>query len=169
VKTETSSFRLEKEPFFAFKREAKKQGITVNSLINKIMKQYVEWGALAPAIELIPYPTQIINKLLSNHTDEEIREIGHNHAKKHSAENMLLLKNEESVDALLAIAQHWAEASGFPFSIREKNGTTNFTVRHNQGDKFSVLLSEIIKTDIEELTQKRAEIKQTVNSVSFWI
>ena len=37
------------------------------------------------------------------------------------------------------------------------------------GKQFSVLLGEIIKCQVEELTKNRAKIKQTTNSVSFWI
>ena len=169
MKTETSSFRLEKEVFAEFKRHAKQEGITVNSLVNKIMKEYVEYIALAPATQVIPYPSPIIVKLLKNSTEAQIRKIAQSHVKEHFVENLLLLKNEVSVDSFLAAAQNWCDASGFPYSVREKNGTTNFTVRHNNGSRFSILLGEIVKCQIEELTKKRAEVKETPNSVSFWI
>jgi len=101
VKTETSSFRLEKETFEDFKRHAKDQGLTTNSMINKIMKEYMEWGSKAPSIQLVPYPSRIIMELLKNHTEEEIRKIGRDHAKESFSENLLLLKNEETVEAFL--------------------------------------------------------------------
>jgi len=43
MKTETSSFRLDKEIFEDFKRHAKDKGLTTNSMINKIMKEYMQW------------------------------------------------------------------------------------------------------------------------------
>jgi len=58
--TETSSFRLNKEPFAMLKNEAKKQNLSVNSLINKIIKRYVEWGIFTTSIQYIPFPTTII-------------------------------------------------------------------------------------------------------------
>ena len=58
--TETSSFRLNKEPFAMLKNEAKKQNLSVNSLVNKIIKRYVEWGVFTPSIQYIPFPTTII-------------------------------------------------------------------------------------------------------------
>ncbi len=42
VITETSSFRLNKEAFTALKSQANKQHLSVNSLVNKIIKRYVE-------------------------------------------------------------------------------------------------------------------------------
>jgi len=45
VKTETFSFRLEKEIFEEFKKHAKDKGRTTNSMINKIMKEYIQWGS----------------------------------------------------------------------------------------------------------------------------
>ncbi len=169
MKTETSSFRLEKEIFTEFKKHAKDKGLTTNSLLNKIMKEYMEWGSKATALQVIPYPSKIIVKLLNKQTEEELRKIGREHVKENFSENLLLLKNEESVEAYLEMAKNWCDASGCSYSAKEKNGTTNFTIRHNQGNKFSILADEIVKTPIEILTKKRAETKQMTNSVSFWI
>jgi len=169
VKTETSSFRLEKEIFEDFKKHAKDKGLTTNSMINKIMKEYMEWGSKAPAIQIIPYPTKIVMELLKNHTEEKIRKIGRDHVKESFSENILLLKNEESVAAYLEMIKNWCDASGFPYSMKEKDGTINVTIRHNHGKLFSVIMDEIIKTSVEILTKKRAETKMMTNSVSFWI
>ena len=169
MKTETSSFRLEKGVFTEFKKQAKKQNITVNSLINKVMQEYVEWGAQIPAINLIPISASLIKTFLDNHNEKEIRKVAEDHAKIHMIENLLMVKNEESLDAFLKGAENWCNAAGFPLSIREKNDETNYTIMHKQGTKFSVFLEEIIKTTIEILTQKKAKIKHTTNSVSFWV
>ena len=169
MKTETSSFRLEKEIFEDFKKYAKDQNLTANSLVNKIMKVFMEWGSKSPAIQIIPQPSAIIIELLKKYTEEEIRKIGRTYAKENFSENILLLKNEESVEAFIEYAKNVCDACGFPYSIKEKNGTRNFTFRHNLGVKYSVLLDEIIKTEVEILTKKRAETKQMTNSVSFWI
>ena len=169
MKTETSSFRLDKEIFQDFKRHAKDQGLTANSMINKIMKEYMQWGSKSPAIQVIPYPTKIIMALLKKRTEKEIREIAINHARESFSENILLLKNEETVEAFLEVVKNWCDASGFPYSTKEKDGIINFTIRHNHGKMFSMLMDEVIKTNIEILTKKKAETKMMTNSVSFWI
>ena len=169
MKTETSSFRLEKEIFEEFKKHAKDKGLTTNSMINKMMKEYMEWGSKATSMQIIPVSTGIIQTLLKKYSEEELREIARNHAKAHFSENLLLLKNEESVDAFIETAKNWCDASGFAYSTKEKNGEIVFTVRHNQGSKYSAFLDETIKTEIEIITKKRAETKMMVNSVSFWI
>jgi len=169
VKTETSSFRLEKEIFEDFKKYAKDKGLTTNSMINKIMKEYMQWSSKSASMQIIPYPSGIIIGLLKKHSEEELREIARNHAKEHFSENLLLLKNEESVDAYIEMAKNWCDASGFPYSTKEKNGKIVYTIRHNLGSKYSTLLDELVKTQIEILTKKRAETKVMGNSVSFWI
>ncbi len=169
MKTETSSFRLEKEIFTEFKKHAKDKGLTTNSLLNKIMKEYMEWGSKATALQIIPYPSKIIMKLLNKQTEEELRKIGREHVKENFSENLLLLKNEESVEAYLEMTKSFCDASGFSYSTKEKNGTVNFTIRHNQGTKFSILVDEIVKTQLEIVTKNRAETKQMTNSISFWV
>ena len=169
MKTETSSFRLEKEVFAEFKKYAKKQHLTTNSLINKIMKEYVDWNSIIPAAQFIPISASFIVKLLKKHSEEEIRKAARVHVEEHFEENLLLIKNELSVEAYLEAIQNWADAAGFPISSREKSGITNYTLRHNQGTKFSILLEEHVKTAIEILTKERAKTKFTTNSISFWI
>lgn len=169
MKTETSSFRLEKEIFEDFKRHAKDQGLTTNSMINKIMKEYMQWGSKATSMQMIPSSSHVIMALLKKHNEEELRKISRNNAMEHFSENLLLLKNEESVEAYLEMLKNWCDASGFPYSTKEKNGEIVFTVRHNQGTKYSAMLDEAVKTHIEILTKKNAKTKMMTNSVSFWI
>ena len=169
MKTETSSFRLDRNIFEDFKKHAKDQGLTTNSLLNKIMKEYIQWGSKAAYAEIIPFPSRVIRTLLKNLSEKEIRKIARDHTEEHFSENLLLLKNEESVDAYIEMAKNWANASNFPFSTREKNDEIVFTIRHNLGSNYSNFLDETIKTQIEILTKKRAKTKVMSNSVSFWI
>ena len=88
--------------FTEFKKHAKKQNITVNSLVNKLMKEYVEWGAQIPSINLIPISASLIGLFLKSHNEEEIRKVAKEHAEIHMVENLLMLKNEESIEAFLS-------------------------------------------------------------------
>lgn len=169
MKTETSSFRLDKDIFQEFKKHAEKQDITTNSLINKVMKEYVEWGAQIPAINLIPIAATLIGEFLKHHTEEQIRHIAKEHAEIHMVENLLITKNEASTETFLEGVKRWCNSAGFPLSTRDKNDSTNYTIMHRQGKKFSVLVEETIKTSIELLTKEKAEIKHTTNSVSFLV
>ena len=169
MKTETSSFRLEKEVFEDFKKYAKDHGLTTNSMINKMMKDFMQWGSKATSMQMIPSSSTVIMALLKKHTEEELRTISRNNAKEHFSENLLLLKNEESVPAYIEMVKNWCDASGFPYSTKEKDDVIVFTVRHNYGAKYSAMLDEAAKTHIEILTKKRAKTKIMVNSVSFWI
>ena len=169
MKTETSSFRLDKEIFEDFKRHAKDKGLTTNSMINKIMKEYMQWGSNAISMQMIPSSSTVIMALLKKYDEAELRKIARNNAKEHFSENLLLLKNEETVDAYIEMIQNWCDASGFPYSTKEKNAEIVFTVRHNHRKKYSAMLDEAVKTHIEILTKKRAKTKVMSNSVSFWI
>ena len=169
MKTESSSFRLDKEVFTEFKKHAKKQHLTTNSLINKIMKEYVDWSAIIPAVQFVPISASLIVKLLRKHSEEDIRKAARAQVEEHLEENLLMLKNEASIESYLEAVENWCDASGFPISSREKSGVTNYTVRHNHGKKFSVLLEEEVKTAIEILTEEKAKTKLTTNSISFWV
>jgi hypothetical protein len=169
MKTETISFRFDKESLTALKQEAKKQHVSVNSLVNKIIKRYVEWDIFTPAIQFIPFPTSMIISMLNQLSEQKIRNIGIEHSKKHSIENLLLVKNEINVDSYLEMLKTFCEMAEFTYSMREKNNLRSFTARHNQGIKFSILFSAVINADFEELFESKVDVKETTNSVSFSI
>jgi len=93
VKTETSSFRLDKEIFEDFKRHAKDHGLTTNSMINKIMKEYMQWGSKATSMQMIPSSSHVIMALLKKHNEEELRKIARTNAKEHFSENLYYYHN----------------------------------------------------------------------------
>jgi len=167
VKTETSSFRLDKDAFTKFKQFAKKENLTTNSLINKIIKNYVEFGAYGPALQLIPMATPLLMEFLKEMPETQIRKTAREFVIERAGESLLLLKGEITIDAFLEMAQLWCDASGYAYTFLEKNGSTTMTIRHNQSKKFSALLSEVIKANIEDVLKKRVEIKHTTNTVSF--
>ena len=167
MKTETSSFRLDKDAFTKFKQHAKKENLTTNSLINKIIKNYVEYGAYRPALQQIPFPIPFLMEFLKEIPENQIRKIAREYVIERAGESLLLIKGEISLDAFLEIAQLWCDASGYAYTLREKNDSKTMTIRHNQGSKFSVLFSAVIKANIEDVLKKRIEIKHTTNTISF--
>jgi len=169
MKSETSSFRLEKDTFTKFKKTAKKKNLSVNSLMNVVMKEYVEWHSFAKDMEMVPHATPIMNELLKRFSDEQIKKIAINYAKNDIRDHLLLLKNEETVDAFLDLLLMWCEVCGFAYSMHEADLVKNITVRHNQTKKYSVLVSESIKAVLEELSKEKLTIKHTTKTVSFSI
>ena len=71
MKTETSSFRLDKEVFEDFKKHAKDQGFTTNSMINKIMKEYMQWNSKATSMQMIPSSSTVIMALLKKYDEKQ--------------------------------------------------------------------------------------------------
>ena len=121
------------------------------------------------SLKLVPYTEEVFAKLFEWQNDEEIRKVAKEHAEIHMVENLLMVKNEESIEAFLSGVQNWCKSAGFSLSIRDKNDSTNYTLMHKQGTKFSILVEETIKTSIEILTREKARVKHTTNVVSFWI
>ena len=169
MKSETSSFRLEKDTFTKFKKTAKKKNLSVNSLMNVVMKEYVEWHSFAKDMEVVPHSTPIMNELLKHFSDEQIKKIAINYAKNDIRDHLLLVKNEETVDAFLDLLLMWCEVCGYAYSMQESDLVKNITVRHNQTQKYSVLVSESIKAILEELSKEKLTIKHSTKTVSFSI
>lgn len=168
MKTEVGSFRLNKEILAKLKKEAENENISLNSLVNKIIDTYVSWHSSAKKLGLIPVTPNVLADLFKNLSEDEIKKL----AKKQVpviSENLLLFRQEDTLEAFLDSAKDYFTVCGFPFSIQEKNGTMKISLRHNVGKKYSLYLQEIIRERMEQLTKEKSSVSITTNTITFSI
>jgi len=120
-------------------------------------------------MEVVPHSTSVMTTLLKHFSDGQIKKIAIDYAKNDIRDHLLLVKNEETVTAFLELLMMWCEVCGYAYSIKETDFVKNITIRHNQTQKYSVLVSETIKAFLEELSGEKLTIKHTTKTVSFSI
>jgi len=77
----TRTIRFERELDNDLQKIAKHHRMTVNSIVNKSVKQYVEWDRHAEEFELVEIGPALLNKLMKRQTLDEARELGRQGAK----------------------------------------------------------------------------------------
>ena len=165
MKSEVASFRLDKGFLSSLKKEAQKENLSLNSLVNKILDEHVNWHSFAPKIGIVPVGTEILKQLFKNMDDEKLRKM----AKEHSTvihEDLILIKHDDSVESFLELATDFLNVCGFPYSMKEKNDTIQLTFRHTLGKKYSTYVEELVRNELQLITKKKAEVSSTNNTVS---
>src|ERR671910_1839919 len=72
----TRSFRVEKDVSTILDEEAERMGISVNALVNIILKHYSEFSRFLSKIDLVILNREILTKFLETMEDQEIFKIG---------------------------------------------------------------------------------------------
>ena len=166
VKTEVGTFRLNKKTLESLKKEADSESLSLNALVNKILETHINWHSSAAKLGIIPISSEVVGHLFKNMSDDDIKKL----AKKQApliTEDLLLLKQEDTLETFIDLAKDYFTVCGFPISIREKNDTIKITVRHGIGKKYSIYIEEIIRTKIELYKIGKSDVQSTGNTITF--
>ena len=168
VKTEVGSFRLNKDVLYKLKKEAEAENLSLNSLVNKVLGMHVRWHSIVGKLGIIPIGANVLMELFKNLSDDEIKKLARKQVPIIS-ENLLLLRQEDTIEAFLDVVKDYFTVCGFLYSLKEKNGNIKVTVHHTLGKKYSLYNGEIFTTKIEQLTKKKADVSITTNTITFSI
>jgi hypothetical protein len=72
----TRTIRLEKELDDALQTIAKKEKMTVNSIVSKMVRRYVEWDRHAEKFDTMEIGPAVLTELMERNTVDEARELG---------------------------------------------------------------------------------------------
>ena len=165
MKTEVGSFRLNKDVLSKLKKEADSENLSLNSLVNKVLEAHVNWHSSAAKLGIVPIGSEVIKELFKNMSNDELKKLAKNNVSRIS-EDLLLLRNEDTLDSFLDLAMDYFGVCGFPFSIKEKDGNFRITVRHTLGKKYSLYIEEIVKIKINEYTKEKPDVTSTANTIT---
>ena len=167
MKSEVASFRLDKKLLSTLKNESKKQNLSLNSHVNQILNEHLEWHSTAPKRGQIPTPTSILKNLLKGKSESEIRRIATIFAEGQYQENKLVFYDDADLETTLDGIRIWSKVAGFTFTKKEKTNHIRVGIKHDCGKNFSILVETIIQKMLENLA--RAEFTITTNAVTFQV
>jgi len=167
-KTETTTFRIEKEILDGLRKSAKTEKITLNAFINQSLSQLAEWYLPAKKAGFVPLPKVLLVKIMKNLTNDQVVQIAEYMVKKEIKDIMLVLKNQHNLAAFLGVVESWAISSAFPFSHEEISSSThNYVINHDMGKKWSLYFGEVFKRMFVELGVSEVTFDVTEKTLVF--
>ncbi len=128
--------------------KAKKQNVSVNSLINKTLENYTIWNL--HNTEFIPIRKALLVKFLDRFTHAEIRSIAENMAQTKSRDTVLRLANKYDLFAMLKTFEEWLRMTGLPYSYKVEGTQHRFIVLHDLGNKWSLYLTNLVSSTLNQ-------------------
>jgi hypothetical protein len=152
--SETLTARINKYYLNRLRQEASEKEITVNALVNQIVKHHIYWHSISPKAGFIPVRKEFIKRLFEKHTEEEVAEIGQAMGKHKTRDMLMLVGNNFNLIGTLEMIEVWIRASGYNYRRKIEGNKYACTIEHSMGQKWSIYLSEIFQGVFNEFNLK---------------
>jgi hypothetical protein len=165
-------FRLEEQVIKTLAEEAVRNGISVSSLVNKILKNYVTHEMQFEELGFILVSKDFLRKIFSVIDDEKhIQDFGKEFGTTMAKEYVSYFYPQVNSNTLVQFLDYWFRRFQSCKHIVEDSDTSQrhyFTVSHDINIKFSVALKAILEGLIEPVSKTTVEFKDiTANSLTF--
>jgi hypothetical protein len=177
-KTRTVTFRVDSRIVDGLQREADNSGVSLNILVNQLLKRHNDWGKYESKLNMIPVPKVILSSCMDMLV-EIVREIDtkrteeyRNKIVRHAAEiafdamidAVLLMKNQYNLWDVLEVLRQYMKASGIKADHRIAGRKNIFVIQHEMGESLSLFTQDILKLIFERLAKVKIESKITSNT-----
>jgi hypothetical protein len=165
--TEGITFRIPSSSINQLREESKKKHVSLNTLVNQILKDHLDWHAYAAQARMFHIPRSTFSRLVDNLTEEELSKFAVTIAKNEYVDMGLLLRGEFSLPSFLNILENWSRISSIPYKHEISSGVHNFILQHDMGRNFSFLIKELYRYIFEEMFEIKSDFTITDNTVMF--
>lgn len=173
------TFRLDAEVIEELQREADLKEVSLNVLVNQILRRYAKWDRFENSLGMMPVPKIILTKLanktmklaadakilnMDSYRDEIVRDCAEN-AFGLIKDSVLMMKKKYNLWTVLSVLQEYMKISGITSDHIEEGGKHVFIIQHELGEIWSLFAKELLSLIFTKLAEIRADISTTPNLV----
>jgi len=178
-KTRSVTFRLDSSVIDELQMEADNREISLNVLVNQILKRYSEWDRFENKIGMMPVPkvilSSLIDKAISVAKSSGIKDIDRYRDEiiKQAAQlafglmkdSVLFMKRQYNLWVVLAVLEEYMKVSGIKADHKIEGSRKHvFIIQHELGENWSLFTKELLALIFQNLANVRAEINTTSNT-----
>ena len=150
-KTAVLTVRLSKELNDVLLEDAEDDGITASSLVNRIVKKYVEWDRHAKKFRLVTITPESFQFLIEHTDDKTLKESVATVTQDQLEALMLFWFKKKSLDTVLETVDVLGRYAGlFEHEVEHRDGSHVITLTHGLGKKWSAYIGALIGRFIEK-------------------
>ena len=178
-KSRSITFRLDSFVVNELQRDADQYEISLNVLINKILKKYVEWGRYEPTLGMMPVPKNFFSSLIQetirltesngisvNPIKERLIKYSAEVAFYNIKESVILMRKKLDLWSVLSVLHDYMKVSGITADHRIEAGKKHiFVIQHELGEYWSLFTKELLNLIFYNLGNLKAEIQITQKSI----
>lgn len=178
-KTRSVTFRLDASVIDELQTEADNREISLNVLVNQILRRYSEWDRFENKIGMMPVPkvilSSIIDKAISVAKSNGIKDVDHysDEIIKQAAQiafglmkdSVLFMKRQYNLWVVLSVLEEYMKVSGIKADHKLEGSRKHvFIIQHELGENWSLFTKELLTLIFQNLANVRADISTTPNT-----
>lgn len=149
--------------------ESEMTAITLNTLISKILTKHTEWDRFAEDVGFVFLTKQFLRALLDHIDEKTITTIAVSTCRGAMRDAMIYIKGQVNHESFLGAVDLWFGASHLPFRHIQKDDVDKYVVQHELGKKWSIYLTTVINSILNEIGYRTSDQRIGEQSVSFEI
>jgi hypothetical protein len=178
-KTRSVTFRLDSLVIDELQAEADNREISLNVLVNQVLKRYSEWDRFENKIGMMPVPkvilSSLIDKAISVAKSSGIKDVDRYRDEiiKQAAQlafglmkdSVLFMKRQYNLWVVLSVLEEYMKVSGIKADHKLEGGRKHvFIIQHELGENWSLFTKELLALIFQNLANVRADISTTSNT-----
>lgn len=179
-KNYNASFKLDAHLMNELRREALRNDVSTNFLVNQILKKYVTWKRYETVTGMMPVPKTILSFVVDramtpNYVQvkdiESFSKTMVRRAAEIAFEGLMDLaaglKAKVDLQTVLSVLWQYAEVCDIKCVSKVEGNRQIFIVRHNLGMGWSLFMEELISVIFQRLSEDKVEPKVMPNTLVF--
>ena len=178
-KTRSVTFRLDSSIVDELQSEADNREISLNVLVNQVLKRYSEWDRYENKIGMMPVPKVILSSLIDKavsiakqsgikdvdkYRDEIVKEAAQI-AFGLMKDSVLFMKKQYNLWVVLSVLEEYMKVSGIKADHKLEGSRKHvFLIQHELGENWSLFTRELLALIFQNLANVRAEFSVTSNT-----
>ncbi|HXW11981.1 MAG TPA: hypothetical protein VD694_04405 [Nitrososphaeraceae archaeon] len=167
-KTTTITFRVESNVMNKIYSKAEQEDNALNTLVNQILKRYVEWDMYEGKAGMIPVNKLVLKKLFQGLSEEEVVNMSQDLAKNAVYDIALFMKGKSKLDTDSFVSWFLSRMKNCSEIMENKeNGTNTYIIKHDIGMNWSLYHKTVLESIFMENLQKPVQTSMTDSTLTF--
>lgn len=118
--------------------------VSLNTRINQVIKDHLDWHSAAFDAKMYYIPKQLITRAVDQLTEQELSEFAQSMV-SNLQDMSLLLRGEFNFSSFLDIIKVWLRITRTPNRFEQSEFEHKIVIRHDMGYRYSYLIKEVFK------------------------
>ena len=166
--TTTKTFRIDNEVIRLIMQKAEQDGITLNTLVNHILKRYSEWDMyIENRAGIIPLTKPVAFELFKRLSKEEVMNLALEVGKKAVYEITLFMRGGIDQDSFIDwFLSRMKNSSASVVLKSASNGPKVYVIKHDMGENWSLYHKTIMEAIFSDTLQKPIHVTMTESTLT---
>ena len=168
--TTTVTFRINSDVMHKINAKAEQEEISLNTLVNQVLKRYSEWDMYESKVGMIPVNRRVIKMLFEGLSKEEVVKMSREVAKNEVYNIALFMKGKSKLDVDSFISWFLSRMKNCSEITENKvNYNKTYILKHDLGENWSLYHATVLDSIFTDILQTLIQTSITDSTIVFTV